>query len=158
MLAYPGLVVWLASPLSNQGSVNESGHFCVSDRGHLSMRMLALGVVILFQLANSTAIADDCGKGGRCLVDKGYYLAEQPEDWDGKSSLPLVVFFHGWNSSPEGMFRNRALVDGITSRGALFVAPWAQTGYWRQIGEGRAEGGRDELAYTAAVMADIRQR
>ncbi len=122
------------------------------------MRTLVASVLLAFHLAAAMAVADDCGEGGRCLVDEGYYLAELPRDWDGKSSLPLVVFFHGWNSSPEGMFRNRALVDGITNRGALFVAPWAQTGYWRQIGEGRAEGGRDELAYVTAVMADIRRR
>ncbi|MGI9407987.1 MAG: alpha/beta hydrolase family esterase, partial [Hyphomicrobiaceae bacterium] len=41
---------------------------------------------------------------------------------------------------------------------AIFVAPSAQTGYWRQIGAGRAEGGRDELAYVNAVMADIKRR
>ena len=91
-------------------------------------------------------------------MPEGYYLAEAPADWDGTSPLPLVVFFHGWNSSPEGMFRNRALVNGVTRRGALLVIPWAQTGYWRQIGEGRAEGGRDELAYVRAVLADTARR
>ena len=78
-----------------------------------------------------------------------------PEDWDGQSPLAVVVYFHGWNSSPEGTFRNRAMVNGVTRRGALFVAPWARGGYWRQIGEGRAEAGRDELAYIRAIMADI---
>ncbi len=106
----------------------------------------------------TTAIADDCGSGGRCEVDGGYYLAQLPDGWDGSSPLPLVVFFHGWNSSPEGMFRNRVMINGVTRRGALFVVPWAQTGYWRQIGSGRAEPGRDELAYVHAVMADIQAR
>jgi len=122
------------------------------------MRMLLAGVLMLSCVGNTAVLADECGDGGQCPVDEGYYLAELPRGWDGESPLPLVVFFHGWNSSPEGMFRNRALVEGITTRGALFVAPWARTGYWRQIGEGRAEGGRDELAYINAVMADIRER
>ena len=122
------------------------------------MRMLALSFLLIVSFSGTKGTADDCGDGGRCLVDQGYYLVEVPQDWDGKSTLPLVVFFHGWNSSPEGMFGNRALIDGITKRGALFVAPWAQTGYWRQIGKGRAEAGRDELAYVNAVMADVRQR
>ena len=43
-------------------------------------------------------------------------------------------------------------------RGALFVTPYARSGYWRQIGEGRAERGRDEAAYIRAVMADIKRR
>lgn len=122
------------------------------------MRILAFGMMMVISVVSWAATAEDCGEGGRCLVDEGYYLAELPDDWDGTKPLPLVVFFHGWNSSPEGMFRNRALVDGITRRGAIFLAPFAQTGYWRQIGEGRAERGRDELAYVKAVMNDVRRR
>jgi polyhydroxybutyrate depolymerase len=94
----------------------------------------------------------------RCEVEGGYYLAALPADWDGNSPLPLVVYFHGWNSSPEGTFRNRAMVNAVNRRGALFVSPFARTGYWRQIGTGRAEAGRDELAYVRAVMADIARR
>lgn len=118
----------------------------------------ALLATIGFLLSATTSHADECGSGGRCAIDNGYYLAALPEDWDGKTPVPLVVFFHGWNSSPEGMFRNKGLVQGVTQRGAIFVAPYAQTGYWQQIGAGRAEGGRDELAYVRAVMADIKRR
>jgi polyhydroxybutyrate depolymerase len=100
----------------------------------------------------------ECLGGGRCDVSNGYYLAKAPKDWDGVSPLPLIVYFHGWNGSPEGTFRNRAMVNAANRRGALFVAPWAATGYWRQIGEGRTEGGRDELAYTKEVLADVRRR
>ena len=103
-------------------------------------------------------LASACGQDSRCDVEGGYYLAAAPEDWDGTSPLRLVVYFHGWNGSPEGAFRNRGMVRGATSRGALFVAPFAQTGYWRQIGEGRAERGRDEAAYIRAVMEDVHRR
>ncbi|MEM8811129.1 MAG: PHB depolymerase family esterase [Pseudomonadota bacterium] len=118
------------------------------------------GLIFLASLiGTSKALADQsCGDGGRCTVGGGYYLAALPPDWDGVSKLPLVVFFHGWNASPEGTFRNKAMVNGVTRRGAMFVAPFAQTGYWRQIGAGRAEGGRDERAYIRAVMADVKKR
>ncbi len=99
-----------------------------------------------------------CGADSRCEVPGGYYLAAVPEGWDQKTPLPLVVYFHGWNGSPEGTFRNRGMVRGATSRGAIFVTPFAQTGYWRQIGLGRAERGRDEAAYIRAVMADVQRR
>lgn len=91
-------------------------------------------------------------------VDEGYYLAAEPENWGGKTPLKLVVYFHGWNGSPEGTFRNKSMVRGATERGALFVSPFAQTGYWRQIGKGRAERGRDEAMYIQRVMADIKKR
>jgi len=117
------------------------------------MRALILFVLLIFP---GTALA--CGEESRCPVPGGYYLAATPEKWDGKTPLRLVVYFHGWNGSPEGTFRNQAMVRGATSRGALFVAPFAQTGYWRQIGNGRAERGRDEAAYIRAVMEDVRRR
>lgn len=99
-----------------------------------------------------------CGANSHCDVDGGYYLAAEPDDWDGKTPLRLVVYFHGWNGSPEGAFRNKGMVRGATSRGALFVSPFAQTGFWRQMGQGRAERGRDEAAYVRAVMEDVRGR
>lgn len=118
------------------------------------MRILLLALTLL-TLSNPVWA---CGSESRCEVENGYYLAAEPENWDGKTPLALVVYFHGWNGSPEGTFRNKAMVRAATSRGALFVAPFAQTGYWRQIGEGRAEGGRDEATYIRTVMEDVRGR
>ena len=118
------------------------------------MRTLILSLALFILPATAHA----CGNDSRCEVEDGYYLAAEPEDWDGITPLRLVVYFHGWNGTPEGTFRNRGMVKGATSRGALFVAPFAQTGYWRQIGEGRAEGGRDEAAYIRDVMKDIKKR
>jgi polyhydroxybutyrate depolymerase len=117
---------------------------------------LALLLALLLSVAPATALA--CGGTERCEVEGGYYLAAPPPDWDGASPLPLVVYFHGWNSSPEGTFRNRAMVNAVNRRGALFVAPFARTGYWRQIGAGRAGPGRDELAYVNAVTEDVARR
>ncbi len=113
-------------------------------------------LVIIALLVPLPALA--CESDQRCEVEGGYYLASVPEDWDGVSPLPLVVYFHGWNSSPEGTFRNKAMVNAVNRRGALFVAPYARSGYWRQIGDGRAEGGRDEKAYIQAVMDDVMRR
>ncbi|MEM7668089.1 MAG: hypothetical protein AAF317_02930 [Pseudomonadota bacterium] len=114
-------------------------------------------LVILFLFGLSSPVLA-CGGSERCDVAEGYYLASPPPEWDGQSPLPVVVFYHGWNSSPEGMFRNRAMLNAVHKRGAMLVAPYARTGYWRQIGDGRAERGRDELAYARAVMADLKRR
>lgn len=111
--------------------------------------------LVLVSLISSVTTVMACGAESRCEVEGGYYLAAKPAGWDGSSPIGVVVYFHGWNGSPEGTFRNRAMVEAVTRRGALFVAPFAQTGYWRQIGKGRAEGGRDELAYIRAIMEDL---
>lgn len=113
--------------------------------------------ILLFLLTFPLSVLA-CGADSKCEVPGGYYLAAEPEGWDQKTPLRLVVYFHGWNGTPEGAFRNKGMVRGATSRGALFVAPFAQTGYWRQMGAGRAEPGRDEAAYVRAVMKDIKKR
>lgn len=115
-----------------------------------------LWALLLSASANADEVA--CVDDGRCEIDQGYYIAASPPDWDGQSALPVVVYFHGWNSSPEATFRNKAMLRAVHQRGALFVAPYAPHGFWRQIGEGRAESGRDELAYAERVMADLRGR
>ncbi|SMC13690.1 Alpha/beta hydrolase family protein [Roseovarius aestuarii] len=120
----------------------------------VQMHLIALFLILLILPAATLA----CGGESRCEVRGGYYLAAAPAGWDGKTPLPLVVYFHGWNGSPEGTFRNRGMVRGVTDRGALFVAPYAQTGYWRQIGNDRAERGRDEAVYIRAVIEDVRHR
>ena len=118
--------------------------------------LILLTALILPGVLASPSMA--CGAQSHCKVEGGYYLVDLPKDWDGRSPMGLVVYFHGWNGSPEGTFRNKAMVNGVTRRGAMFVAPFARTGYWRQIGEGRAEGGRNEAAYIRAVMADVQKR
>ncbi len=117
--------------------------------------MLLVGLVVGGVPA---AHADDCGAGGRCHVEGGYYLAELPEGWNGQDSVGLVVHFHGWANSAEVTMGFRPLVDGVTRRGAIFVPVEGRNGTWRQMGAGRADWGRDEHAFIHAVMADIRAR
>lgn len=108
--------------------------------------------------AQTTGGGERCGDGGRCLVEEGYYLVAEPEGWDRRSPLPLVMYFHSWGHSPESVFRNEPLLRALSARGALVIAPYAEIGFWRQIGAGRAEYGRDEAAYVRRVLADVKRR
>ncbi len=74
------------------------------------MRRLAL--LLAIALMGAPAAAAPCGGTVPCEVEGGYYLAAPPPDWDGSSPLPLVVYFHGWNASPEGTFRRRSRTCG----------------------------------------------
>lgn len=153
MMLMPILTRDIATVCTNvQRNPQRVGPFCLN-----LVFCFALSLVALTG-SPAPATAKTCGDGGRCDVEGGYYLAALPDDWDGKSKLPLVVFFHGWNASPEAMFRNEAMVTGVTGRGAIFVAPFAERGYWRQLGQNRAEPGRDELRYVKTVLADLRRR
>ncbi|MCI4663516.1 MAG: hypothetical protein MRY74_02225 [Neomegalonema sp.] len=125
----------------------------------LSLMQAVLLIFAATMFAASPAAAKQpCAPGAPCAVAGGYYLAAPPPGWDGVSELPLIMYFHGWNSSPEASFRNKAMLRSAHQRGALFVAPYARSGYWRQIGPGRAEAGRDEAAFIRAVLDDLGRR
>ena len=40
-----------------------------------------------------------CGEGDPCPTETGEYHLMFPEDWDGRTQLPAVIFFHGHRSS-----------------------------------------------------------
>lgn len=101
------------------------------------------------------AASDPCE---RCEVKEGYYRASAPPDWDGKTPLALVVYFHAWGKAPKNVTGYKRLIEPLHRRGALVVAPFARIGYWRQIGEGRHEGGRDEAAYVKRILQDVKRR
>lgn len=132
-------------------------HIGSESRQRLKCSLFSLILTLLLSFEHA-AQAETCEQGGVCNITNGYYLATAPEDWDGQRPLALIVFFHGWNSSPERMMRNTAMRRSVHARDALLVFPYAPNGYWRQIGEGRAEHGRDELAYAQALVSDIRNR
>ena len=122
-----------------------------------------LGAVVVMSsitvsLPGAQGQTSSCGIDVNCEIENGYYRALPPPDWDGVSPLPLVVYYSGWGGTPEKVLRNRPMINAAHARGALFVAPYAPGGYWRQIGEGRAEYGRDELAYVHALMDDLKAR
>jgi len=40
-----------------------------------------------------------------CQLDDGAYYLATPEDWDGESTLPVIMFFHGHRSSGRSVMR-----------------------------------------------------
>ena len=124
----------------------------------MSRLILILMLLALAPLARADAVRSGDGPCARCEVEEGYYLAAAPPDWDGKSALPVVVYFHAWGKGPQDVIGFKRLIEPLHRRGALVIAPFARIGYWRQIGEGRHEGGRDEAAYVRRILADVKRR
>lgn len=120
--------------------------------------LLALG---LWQAAAAGAVEAPCGETP-CEAGGGTYHLALPAEWDGATSLPAVLFFHGYGSSGAGVIASDGLRETITGRGYLLIAPDG-----RQPEEGRrrswAHQGspappRDETTFVAAVMADVARR
>ncbi len=115
----------------------------------------ALAAVFLL-LAWPSAAQTRCGVGAPCEVAGGTYLASPPPGWDGHSALPTAVYFHGAGGSAADSLADERLRDDFAAAGVLLIIPDGLQGGWAFRGGWRA--GRDDLAFTATILADIRAR
>ena len=112
---------------------------------------------------SATAVAADvpCGPDTPCELPNGDYQVLAPADWDGKTALPTLVFFHGHNSSSKMLYRSAGLRRDFVEQGYLVIAP---NGTMRPGSKIRAwparpsNTGRDDVAFTLAVLKDASTR
>lgn len=122
------------------------------------MRLIAL---LLLILAAGAARADGapCGREAPCEIDGGSYHLMFPPDWDGATPMPALVFYHGFRSSGATVFRSGALKRDFAGQGYLVIAPnGLDSGYGRRWPGTATTGGRDDVAFTLAVLEDARRR
>jgi polyhydroxybutyrate depolymerase len=101
------------------------------------------------------ACGPPCGEGGPCRVDGGEYLAVPPDDWDGESTLPTVIYFHGYNSSAQAQV-GRKISRQLRAEGWLTIYPDGKQNTWAHVGS--PSQARDEIAFVSAVLDDVEQR
>ncbi len=115
-------------------------------------------VLILAALAGCAGPPASCGPDAPCRVDDGEYLAWLPADWDGRTPLPVLAWFHGHGGRADegGAVALRELVD---PHGFLLVAPQGAADTWNVTNvEGFSASQRDEVAFLDAVLADVADR
>lgn len=115
----------------------------------------AMGFWLLAALA--PAAANACGFESPCEVDAGFYLRRLPAGWDGRSPLPVVVFYHGYGASAAEVMGDSGLVAAISGLGAMLVAPDGIGNAW-SFGAGGMPRARDDVAFSAAVLDDLERR
>lgn len=86
------------------------------------------------------------------LGDRSYHVLE-PDDWDGSSSLPVLLHFHGWMRQGSVVVKHPRVAGATRRRGVLLLAP---------NGEGRTwnfwTSHTDDVAFAAAVIEDAAKR
>ncbi len=126
------------------------------------MRIMACIAWMICLVATAHAIDRPCGADAPCKTASGTYHLAFPDEWDGRSPLPAVVFFHGHNSSGRNAVRNKGLLRKITGRGYVMIAPNGTAGSGRTAlgwpANRMAKGRRDDVAFTSEVMNAVRQR
>ncbi|MEZ5838549.1 MAG: hypothetical protein R3D03_22950 [Geminicoccaceae bacterium] len=131
---------------------------------HAIAASLALLILTLMTGSAKAEDVDDlpCQPARPCPVEDGDYLLRFPSDWDGRSRLPAVLFFHGYNSSARTTFDSSSLRREFADHGYLVIAPDGarrapdRPRGWPSMPLGN--GVRDDLAFTDHVMADVRRR
>ncbi len=98
-----------------------------------------------------------CNATTACEVIGGAYLARTPPGWDGKSLLPMILFFHGAFSDAKDSMTRDDLKVAADGAGALFVAAEGLNKNWSFPGKTNPNS-RDDLAYVAAVLDDVEKR
>lgn len=148
--------------------------YCISTAPVRSMpaivSAMAVALLVAFAIPFGPARAQDsapeqpgerCGGEVACAVtlpdgEQARYYSAAPADWDGQAPLPAIVWFHGYRGSGMNEIRNQGLVGDWTGAGYLFVAGDGARNTWSH--QGSPTQARDDLAYVAAVTADVTAR
>lgn len=107
-------------------------------------------------LAFGAASACACSDTTPCVVESGSYLVRPPAGWDGKTALPAVFYFHGFGDSAATTMADAYLKPPLDAAGILLVAMDGESHSWSF--PGKLTGTRDDFAYVAQVIADVKRR
>lgn len=127
---------------------------------------MKIGAAVLFCLAliavvPSAAAQTGCGEEAECEISEGSYYLALPENWDGTTALPAIVFFHGHRSSGRSVLRG-GVRSVFGKAGYAIIAPNGQIRpgadyrYWPARPLENEE--RDDVAFALAVVDDVARR
>ncbi|MEM6758114.1 MAG: PHB depolymerase family esterase [Pseudomonadota bacterium] len=111
-------------------------------------------------LIGPSLAAQACGPDAPCEIDGGSYHVLLPEGWADQGPKPALMFYHGHNATGAMVFRSGGLARDFVDQGYVVIAPngtriqGRQTRRWA----GRMGAGRDDVAFSLAVLEDARAR
>lgn len=86
------------------------------------------------------------------LGDRSYHIKE-PDGWDGESTLPVLIHFHGWQRTGALPVQHQRISGATRRRGVLLVAPNGLRKTWSFR---TAE--TPDVAFAQAVIEDVARR
>lgn len=122
------------------------------------MRVLSTSLALTLAFASAPALA--CGPDSDCVLGERHYRIAMPDGYDGETSVPAIVFAHGYRGSAQGVMRNRSLRRMVSNLGAALIAVKSKDDDWviPNAPSHRDTDGAEEFAYFDAVLADITAR
>lgn len=119
------------------------------------IRLLTTLVVALIGFADAVPGHAQSGSGAYSVAG-GTYQAKLPTGWDGRTALPMLVFFHGYRQQGATVLGQDDLMAAFDRHGALVIAPDGLEGSWAH--QGSPSTRRDETAFLDALLADVARR
>lgn len=86
------------------------------------------------------------------LGERSYHVLE-PDGWDGKSPLPVLLHFHGWKRQGDLIVKHGRIAGATQKRGVLLLAPNGQERTWNFWGPETPD-----VSFAAAVIEDAASR
>jgi len=106
--------------------------------------------LVLMTTGFSSANASCLDGSTACSLDDRSYWVLPPEKWDGKSPLPVMLYFHGWGRQGNVPVKHKHIGQVTRQAGVLLVAPdglGKSWDFWRP-------GSRDTI-FANAVLDDV---
>ena len=92
------------------------------------------------------------GKTPCTLGDRSYHI-RLPDEWDGKSALPVMLHFHGWGRQGDLIVAHQRISGHTRRRGVLLVAPNGLGRTWDFW-----DADSRDVPFAAAVLEDVSKR
>ncbi|WP_104017682.1 alpha/beta hydrolase family esterase [Roseovarius nitratireducens] len=117
---------------------------------------LAIAFLALITPAPALAagqVAPRCHAEVPCALGDRSYHVKEPDGWDGKTPLPVLLHFHGWMRQGTLIVKHGRISGATRRRGVLLLAPNGQGKTW-DFWTDRT----DDVDFAAAVIEDAAKR
>ena len=115
------------------------------------MKYALFALLSVFISISPASAAPSCDAKGSCTIASGRYMRVEPDGWDHKSPLGMIVFFHGYNQEPDGWAdKSYWLAQFANEKGALLVVPEGKDKTWSYPGSPMEN--RDDTSFVADIL------
>ena len=113
---------------------------------------LVAGLISLPEVASADA-SETCALEVPCEIDGRSYHARVPDGWDGKSSLPVLMHFHGWGRQGPLIMKHSRIAGATRKMGVLLLAPNGRGRSWQFWSKDT-----QDVAFADSVLKDAAKR
>lgn len=110
-------------------------------------------LLLLLFLSSGAHEALACTGEVACELGERSYHVREPDEWNGKDALPVLLHFHGWGRQGDLVVRHDRIATGVVSERMLLVAPNGLNRSWSF----RSPGSLDS-EFAKAILADVAER